>query len=55
MTRLALMLTAAEAIWLVPFVGGLMFLAAVAYVRVTTPTDPRDLVDRAHDWDGGES
>lgn len=50
--RLSLMLTAAEAIWLIPFVGGCLFLAAVAYVRATTPTDPRDLVDRAHEWEG---
>ena len=61
MNRLALMLTAAEAVWLIPFVCGLMFLAAVAVERIARrlapATDPRDLVDRAHRWgdEGGES
>lgn len=34
MTRLHMMLTAAEAIWLIPFVCGCLWLAAVAVERV---------------------
>jgi len=34
LTRLALLLTAAEAIWLIPFTLGCLFLAAVAVERV---------------------
>ena len=56
MTRLTLMLTAAEAVMLPAFVCGLIFLAAVAVERiarrVSPTTDPRDAVKRAHEWEG---
>lgn len=53
MTRLALMLTAAEAVMLPAFALGLLFLAAVAIERfarwLSPQTDPRELVERGRE------
>jgi len=55
LTRLALLLTAAEAIWLIPFTLGCLFLAAVAIERaarwLAPDTDPRRNVTAAHEWE----